>query len=282
MPFKSLLAFVFIVASLSLFAPTQAAEDEEIQSALEIAIAGDHRSAEDKARDQYRKPLQTLEFLGFSPDMTVLEIWPGSGWYTQILAAALQDNGKLYAAQFNANGPYGFQRRAYGKFLTLLGGKPDIYRNVTITTLDFPYQLEIAPRESADMVVTFRNVHNWVMKLFGSGTYAHLGFRAMYDALKPGGILGIVDHRWPDAKTEDPISKNGYLSVERTVELAETAGFELVDQSAILNNPLDTRDYAEGVWTLPPTFAMGDANKSKYAEIGESDRFLLKFIKPEK
>ncbi len=282
MQLESLLRFVFIVAGLSLFAPTQAAEDEEILSALEIAIAGDHRSAEDKARDQYRKPLQTLDFLGFSPDMTVIEIWPGSGWYTQILAAALQDNGKLYAAQFNANGPYGFQRRAYGKFLTLLGGKPDIYRNVTVTTLDFPYQLEIAPRESADMVVTFRNVHNWVMKLFGSGTYAHLGFRAMYDALKPGGILGIVDHRWPDAKTEDPISKNGYLSVERTVELAETAGFELVDQSAILNNPLDTRDYAEGVWTLPPTFAMGDANKSKYAEIGESDRFLLKFIKPEK
>lgn len=282
MRFNSLLKFLFIVAGLSLIATTQAAEESEAPSALALAIAGDHRSADDKARDEYRKPLQTLEFLGFRPDMTVVEIWPGSGWYTQILAAALKDSGKLYAAQFNSNGAYGFQRRANGKLLSLLGEKPDFYRDVTVTTLDFPYQLEIAPRESADMIVTFRNVHNWVMKLFGSGVHAHLGFQAMYDALKPGGILGIVDHRWPDAKTEDPVAKNGYVSVERTVTMAEAAGFELADQSEILANPLDTRDYPEGVWTLPPSFALGDANKSKYTEIGESDRFLLKFIKPEK
>ena len=252
------------------------------KTALKSAISGDHRSDADKARDRYRKPLQTLEFLGFRSNMTVVEVWPGSGWYTKILAAALKDKGQLHTAQFSPNVPYGFIRRAYGKFLTTLGEAPDIYRNVIITELDFPYQLNIAPRESADMVVTFRNVHNWVMELFGGGKYAHLGFQAMYDALKPGGILGIVDHRWPDRKTEDPVSKNGYISVQRTIELAQAAGFELVDQSDILANAKDSKDYPRGVWSLPPSYAMGDKDKTKYEKIGESDRFLLKFIKPKK
>lgn len=290
---KQVLQRLLLIAGTALLAPAMAEdggqqssaeelakEQREPPSVLEQAIAGEHRSAKDKARDRFRKPRQTLEFLGFRPDMTVVEIWPGSGWYTQILAAALKDEGKLYCAQFNSNGAYGFQRRANAKLLTLLGRKPDIYRGVTLTTLDFPYHLEIAPRGSADMVLTFRNIHNWVMKLFGGGVYAHLGFQAMYDVLKPGGILGIVDHRWPDPETEDPVSQNGYISIERTVALAEAAGFKLVDQSEILANPLDTRDYPEGVWTLPPTYALVDTNKEKYAEIGESDRFLLKFVKP--
>lgn len=130
------------------------------------------------------------------------------------------------------------------------------------------------------MVLTFRNVHNWVMELFGGGAYAHIGFKAMYDALKPGGILGIVDHSWPDPATEDPVSRNGYISEQRTIEMAEAAGFKLVARSDLLRNPKDTKDYPRGVWSLPPVLAMGDEDREKYVAIGESDRFLLKFMKP--
>lgn len=244
------------------------------------AITGDHRSDTNRARDVYRKPLETLEFLGLRSDMTVVEIWPGAGWYTEILAPVLKDNGRFYAAQYNPNGPYGYQRRGLGAFLTRLGNNPDLYRNVTVTVFDLPYRLEIAPRGSADMVLTFRNVHNFVMDLYDGGAHARLGFQAIYDALKPGGVLGIVDHEWDDPATEDPLAENGYISRERTLALATSVGFELVGSSAILKNPRDTKDHPAGVWTLPPSYALGDQDRAKYAEIGESDRFLLKFVKP--
>jgi predicted methyltransferase len=260
--------------------PAYPAFDATTEAAVDAAINGDHRSAENKARDQYRKPRETLEFLGFRSDMHVLEIWPGAGWYTQILAPALRDRGRLYAAHINPNDPYGFQRRGFGTFMKMLGDTPDLYRSVVVTQLSLPYHLEVAPAESVDMVVTFRNVHNWFMKLFGAGKYAVLPFQAMYDALKPGGTLGIVDHRWPDPTTEDPLAANGYVSKERTIQMAESVGFRLVAESDILRNPRDTRDYERGVWTLPPNYAMGDKDREKYAAIGESDRFLLKFVKP--
>jgi predicted methyltransferase len=212
--------------------------------------------------------------------MTVVEIWPGTGWYTEILAPVLKDSGRLYAAHFDANGPYGYQRRGLGAFLTLLGNDPDTYRSVVVTRFDLPYALKIAPPGSADMVLTFRNVHNLVMDLYGGGVHARLAFQAMYDALKPGGILGVVDHRWDDPATEDPVSANGYISIARTVSFAEAVGFRLDGQSALLANPDDTKDHPAGVWTLPPTFALGDESRTRYAAIGESDRFLLRFIKP--
>jgi len=271
------------VLALSLVAGSAVAEfDARTAAAVDAAIASEHRSVEDKARDQYRHPRETLEFLGFRSNMKVLEVWPGGGWYTQILAAALQDEGRLYAAQFQINSPFDFQRRQFGKFLTMLGERNDIYRKIKITHLSLPYQLEVAPRNSVDMAVTFRNLHNWVEVPFGGGKYARLPFDAMYDALKPGGILGVVDHRWPDPATEDPVSMNGYISKERTIELAESAGFRFVGESDILYNPKDTRDHPSGVWTLPPSFALGDQEREKYAAIGESDRFLLKFEKPGK
>lgn len=261
-------------------APSHAAFDAKTAAAVDAAVTGEHRSAENKARDQYRKPGETLEFLGFRSDMTVLEIWPGRGWYTQILAPALKDDGRLYAAAFNANDPYGFIRRNQGAFLTMLGDAPDLYRNVVVTELSLPYHLDLAPPGSVDMVVTFRNVHNWFMNLFGGGKYAVLPFQAMYDALTPGGTLGIVDHRWPDPATEDPVAGNGYVSKERTIQMAESVGFKLVAESDILRNPKDTKDYERGVWSLLPNFAMGDKDRDKHAAIGESDRFLLKFVKP--
>ncbi len=268
------------IVTLGVFSPPAQALDATTEAALDKAINGDHRTAEEKARDVYRKPKEVLDFFGFRSDMTVVEIWPGGGWYTKIIAPALKDRGRLYAAQYSVNPAFGYQRRYFGAFLTMLGGTPDLYRDVTVTHLSLPYQLEIAPAGSADMVVTFRNVHNWVGRGYGSGRYAGVAFTAMFDALKPGGVLGIVDHRWPDPATEDPDHANGYISKELTIELAEAAGFRLVSESDILANPRDSHDHPRGVWTLPPTLALGDQDREKYLAIGESDRFVLKFEKP--
>ena len=269
-----------LVLPLTFINPVAAESNAETDVLLKAAINGEHRSPDNKARDRYRKPLETLIFLGLRADMTVVEIWPGAGWYTEILAPVLKDKGKLYAAQYDPNGPYGYQRRGLGAFLTRLGSNPDLYRGVTITEFDLPYKLRMAPAESADMVLTFRNVHNWVMDLYGSGAFAELAFQATFDALKPGGVLGIVDHRWDSADDEDPLAKNGYISQARTITLAQSVGFELVAESDILSNPKDTKDYESGVWTLPPSLALGDKGKERYLAIGESDRFLLKFVKP--
>ena len=134
---------------------------------------------------------------------------------------------------------------------------------------------------SADLVVTFRNVHNWFQEGYGPPNAAELAFKAIFTALKPGGVLGVVDHRWPNPETEDPRARNGYISERRVVEYAEAAGFELAGGSEVNNNPLDTHDHPEGVWTLPPDLALGDRDRDKYLAIGESDRFTLKFVKPE-
>lgn len=249
---------------------------------LDEAIQGEHRSAQNKARDVYRKPKETLNFLGLTDDMKVVEIWPGGGWYTEILAPYLKDNGHFVAAQYDLNGPYGYQRRGLGTFFTKLGGNPKLYRDVEVVQFALPYQLELTQPGTADMVLTFRNVHNLVADLYGKGAFADLTFTAMFDALKPGGVLGIVDHEWDDPDNEDPKARNGYISKQRTIKMAEKAGFELVAESDILDNPKDTKDYVNGVWSLPPSLAIDEKDKAKQIAIGESDRFLLKFVKPKK
>ena len=253
--------------------------DEATSAALDNAIAGDHRNAKNKARDKYRHPKETLAFFGFRSDMTVVEILPGGGWYTEILAPALRDNGKLYAAQYNINPRFAYQRRLFGEFLTKIGRAPKVYGDVVITAFDFPNGLDIAPDGSADLVVTFRNAHNWLGEEHPQGS-AELAFRAMYDALKPGGVLGIVAHRWPDPDNEDPHAEDGYVSEARLIGLAETAGFEFGGRSDVNRNPNDTHDHPEGVWTLPPTLELGDKDRERYLAIGESDRLTIKFVKP--
>lgn len=253
--------------------------DAETAAALEAALTGEHRSEQNSARDAFRKPREVLEFLGFRSDMTVVEIWPGGGWYTEVLAPALRGDGTLYAAQYSPNPRYAYQRRYFGSFLTKMGQSPDAFSEVKITTLKFPDNLDVAPAGSADLVVTFRNAHNWVDPGYGDGA-AELGFKVMYDALKPGGVLGIVDHRWPDSSNEDPSAANGYISEERIVAMAESAGFRLEASSDLLRNDKDTHDHPEGVWTLPPSLALGEQDRDKYLAIGESDRMLLKFVKP--
>lgn len=267
--------------AMAVFSHATAAElNASTNRLLREAIAAEHRSDANRARDAYRKPYEVLEFFGLQDDMTVVEIWPGNGWYTEILAPVLKNSGQLYAAGFGVNPRYGYQRRAMGALLSKLGSDPDRYRQVTVSAFDLPYALRMAPAGSADMVLTFRNVHNLVMDLYDRGAYAVLAMQAAFDALKPGGIFGVVDHAWDDPATEDPLSSNGYISRQRTIDLAGQAGFELLGESAVLRNPKDTKDYPQGVWSLPPTYAGGEEGRSTYARIGESDRFVLKFIKP--
>ena len=208
---------------------------------------GSHRSDANKARDRYRHPKETLEFFGLRPEMTVVEIWPGGGWYTEVLAPVLRERGKLYAAQYGSRPPFPYQQRE----METLAGK--IARAPAISTERHADGASTSPERardraagSADLVVTFRNVHNWFQEGYGPPNAAELAFNAMFTALKPGGVLGVVDHRWPDPATEDPRARNGYVSEQRVIALAEAAGFELAGRSDVNRNPLDTHDYPEG------------------------------------
>ena len=255
-------------------APKAAPRDAATAAAIEHVLAGDHRSAENRARDVYRHPLDTLLFFGIKPEMTVVEVWPGpDGWYTEILAPLLAERGKLYAAQFTPAPDNAYITSNLKAFADKLVARPDIYAKVEVTALG-PGSDSIAPPGSADLVVTFRNVHNWM-----SLDYAPQAFAAMFAALKPGGILGVVEHRGDPAKPQDPHATTGYVSEDYAIKLIEAAGFELVARSEINANPRDTKDYEQGVWTLPPSFRLGNRDRAKYAAIGESDRFTLKFRK---
>ena len=277
-------AAIALSFSLALAGPTIAvadnhALDARTSAAIDAAMAGDHRSANNKARDQFRRPKETLEFFGFRSDMTVVEFSPGGGWYTEVLAPALRDSGKLYAAHYGMNSG-NFQRRSLGGFLRKMGESADVYDQVVVTTISVGGDEPIAPLNSADMVVTFRNAHNWVTPGAGGEANAIATFTEMHKVLKPGGILGVVDHRWPDPATEDPDAGNGYLSEERVIRIAEAAGFEHVATSEHLRNSKDTHDHPNGVWTLPPELDAPEGQEDRYRSIGESDRWAMTFRKP--
>jgi len=242
-------------------------------TSLQRAIAGKQRSAEHKARDKYRHPQQTLEFFDIKENMTVVEIWPGEGWYTEILAPYLKDKGKLYAAHFSADAELPYHKKALEKFVNKMHKQPKVYGKVELTVLEPPELLQIAPDGSADRVVTFRNVHNWM-----KSEQAAAVFSAMYKALKPGGILGVVEHRNSTLKPQDTKAESGYVSEDYVIALARNAGFEFLEKSEINANSKDTKDYP--VWALPPSLAFKDKDRNKYLAIGESDRMTIKFIKP--
>jgi predicted methyltransferase len=241
---------------------------------LDRILADEHRSAAERARDVYRHPKETLLFFGLRPQMQVVEIWPEPGWYTEIIAPLVKDQGKYYAALSvpHPDNPYVTARTK--AFEDKFAAHPEVYGKIELTTFG-PGAGNIAPAGSVDMVVTFRNIHNWM-----AAAWAPQAFAYMYKALKPGGILGVVEHRGNPELPQDPKAKSGYVREDEAIRLIESQGFALVAQSEINANPRDTKDYPQGVWTLPPVYRLGDKDKEVYAAIGESDRFTLKFVKP--
>ena len=228
---------------------------------LAEALAGAHRSPENKARDVYRHPLETLEFFGVEPDMTVVESWPGGGWYTQVLAPYLQDKGTFIGAQPRA-------REAWD---AMLDANPDVYGKVV--RVDLSKEAMAAPG-SVDVILDFRNAHNWLR----SAERAQGLAKAWHDALKPGGIVGIVDHR-QDADAPPPEGRSGYIKEQDLIDFMSANGFEFVAKSEVNANPKDTKDHPRSVWTLPPSLALGDQDREKYLAIGESDRLTMTFRK---
>ncbi len=253
------------------------AHGQDTSGMLDQILAGSHRDPKNAARDQYRHPKETLLFFGLRPDMTVVEVWPSAGWWTEILAPALDDQGQYYAAWYptQAKGAPDYLKEREKGFDAKLAARPDLYGKVIKTSILAPDYVNLAPKGSADMVLTFRNVHNWA-----KAGNAEAMFRAFYDALKPGGVLGVKDHRAKPGTAFQQQIDTGYLTEEYVIGLAERAGFKLAAKSEINANPKDTKDYPKGVWTLPPTLTLGDKDRDRYLAIGESDRMTLKFIKP--
>jgi predicted methyltransferase len=236
-------------------------------------IAAPHRSERNVARDPHRHPAGTLEFFGVREDCTVVEILPGSGgYYMEILAPWLQAKGRYIAANRDetAVSPY---KEDHQKLLERLRAEPALYGKVLVTKFNAGRH-EIAPPGSADFVLTFRNLHNWIER-----GEAEAALRAFHKALKPGGVLGVVDHRGRTDLSQEAQMKSGYVREDYAIALIERAGFLLVGRSEVNANAKDTKDYPAGVWALPPTYRMKDQDRAKFAAIGESDRFTLKFLK---
>lgn len=275
---KSLLFLLFAFNTGTLAA-------SNLDTVLDNAIAGDHRDPEFVERDRNRHPKETLKFLGLKPGMTVVEIWPARGWYTEILAPVMRDRGILYEAGFamTADRTPRWRKDMHKEYMEKLEQRPDVYDHVVVTELSVPERTTIAPPGTADMVLTFRNVHNWM-----KGDYAAAMFDLFYRALKPGGVLGVVEHRARPGTSLQKMIESGYVTEDYVKKLAMDAGFEFEAASEINANPQDGKDYPAGVWTLPPTLRycreMEEGPKReacfvKYKTIGESDRMTLRFKK---
>ncbi len=261
----------------AIFSAAAVPAQDSIGILLDRTLAGEQRSEANRLRDKYRHPRETLLFFGLRPDMTVVEIWPGGGWYSEILGPVLREHGKYVLAQYATENPQapGWQRAAREKQQTLVAQQAALYGKPAFTSFGPPEHLAITPAGSADLVLTFRNVHNW------SSQHAdQAAFQAFFAALKPGGTLGVVEHRARPGTSFERMVKTGYMTEAYVIGLAEKAGFKLVEKSEINANPLDTTDHPNGVWTLPP-IRRGQLDPEKYNAIGESDRMTLKFRKPE-
>ena len=275
-----------IILALSLLAPacggaetsessTTAVEEtrETVQvetGSIQAAIDGPHRSEENRARDRFRHPRETLEFFGLEPGMTVVEMAPSAGWYSEILAPVLRDQGRLIGAIPDpAQSEYG------QRFVTKIESMPEVYDQVDTVIFGIPENPELGPEGSADMVLTFRSTHGWINR-----GQAQQVYEAMFRVLRPGGVLGVVQHRADEGADAAETSPSGYVPEAAVIELAQSAGFVLEERSEINANPNDDHDHPEGVWTLPPSLRLGDQDRAQWEAIGESDRMTLRFRKP--
>lgn len=244
---------------------------------LDWALAGPQRAGSrdrfgvfqsNRSRDVFRHPKETLSFFGVGKSMTVIELWPGAGWFTEILAPFLRDEGKLVVASGDAP--------AWAKrFDEKLASAPSVYGKVEVRRVRPPADIVFGPAESADLVLTFRNFHNWI-----TGGYEKAVLDASFKVLKRGGILGIEEHRGDPGADRATIAETGYVPEQLIVDLAQAAGFALVGSSDVNANAKDDHHHEGGVWSLPPNFANGEKDRQTYAAIGESDRLTLKLRKP--
>jgi predicted methyltransferase len=271
---KNRMAHVVSWASaLTLVGAVLAAAAPAPDPALVAAVADPGRTATFVARDPARHPAEELASFGIKPNMTVVELWPGGGYWTEILGSYLAKGGGTYYVALNAPGD-AEEDKGTERWRTRMAAQKERLGVIHETMLG-PKNMDIAPAGSADLVLTFRNLHNWM-----EGGYADDVLAAAFKALKPGGILGVEEHRGRNDKPQDPKAKDGYVRQDYTVALAKKAGFVLIGSSEINANPKDTKDWVDGVWTLPPTLSQGDKDRAKYVAIGEADNFVLKFQKP--
>lgn len=278
---KPLLRYLMFFTMVTLALPAFSATPSAVQTQLQSAVSGSQRSAAHKKRDPYRHPVKTLEFLSLRPDMRVIEVIPGGGWYTEILAPFLHDHGQLIEATFPSVSNNPFFRKMAAKYQHKLAADPAVYGHVTLEPFALPGYMALGAPDSADRVLTFRSLHDLIFaNVHGEVTDALLQrfLRNAYQVLKPGGVLGIVAHR---ANPGMPVSKShklGRLPQAYVVNEAQEAGFKLGAASEVNANPKDSREMP--VWNLPPTLRQGDKNRAKYQAIGEADNMTLKFVKP--
>ena len=247
---------------LTLFIPMAFSHD------LERAVSSEERDPKNTIRDSSRHPLETLSFFGIKSDMTIIELSPGGGWYTEILANFLHEPGKLIAAHFDPNSERAYYKRSRANFEKKMSAN-SMFETVEMVAINS----NLAEPNTVDAVLTFRNLHNWL------GSDMDLIFSNSYKALKPGGLFGVVEHRAKPGTSMEAMKKSGYVSEEHAIEIAKKHGFKLVAKSEINANPKDSTDHPGGVWTLPPNLRLKDVDREKYLEIGESDRMTLLFKK---
>jgi len=263
------------IAGLILISPLSwGASDANTQQLIREAMAGEHRDRANMLRDSFRHPFETLSFFGLRHDMTVVELWPGGGWYSEILAPVLRENGHMIAAGFADDHRPKYRARIAGEYQAKLAAHPEVYDKVEVRDLWPPERVDIGPAGEVDMVLTFRNSHNWTKAEVAVDVY-----RAAFNVLKPGGVLGVVQHRGiAGADPREPYV--GYMDPEFLINLIKSVGFKLQAQSEVNANSADSKNHPNGVWSLPPGYRGKAENREVYASIGESDRMTLKFVKP--
>lgn len=265
------LTLTLLAVALGATTPLSASDE-----AIAAAVAGEHRQAGHVERDRYRRPAEVLAFCGLTPEQQILEIWPGGGWYADILAPLLRDQGQYEAAIFGPHAPEGFRHRLDRELRERFAASPEVYGTPALHELWPPEDADLGAPARLDAVYTFRNLHNWLMRDQAAEILA-----AVHAALRPGGTFCVVDHRADARMPLDEGASSGYVDQAYAIQLITGAGFELVAVSDLLDNPRDTADHPQGVWTLPPSLRMGEEDRERYLAIGESDRFLMRFVRAE-